>query len=121
MNAFGFKLKQKRITDFYTSKNGTSAISKTRKTEYVDLLSDDEVVNSEDEVIIIKEELKLLKDIEEVERRLPESKKSILKVKDIDNINKHNELLYKEKKMTLLKGLKEKPNFNRPSFDEEIV
>ena len=64
MNAFGFKLKQKSITDFYTSKNGTSAISKTRITEYVDWLSDDEVVNTEDEVIKIREESKLLIDSE---------------------------------------------------------
>jgi hypothetical protein len=117
MSKDSLKIRQKNITDFYKTKNEVTLTSKSKKEEYISLITDDESSGFEDDLIIVEERIKS----EDVEAPLKTCTNShFFKANANEVANKYDENLFEEKKAILLKNLNEKPDVYRPTLNEEI-
>lgn len=117
MSKDSLKIRQKNITDFYKTKNEVTLLSKSKKEEYISLITDDESSGFEDDLIIVEERIKS----EDVEAPLKTCTNShFFKANDNEVANKYDENLFEEKKAILLENLNGKPDVYRPTFNEEI-
>lgn len=119
MNKYNLKIKQTNITDFYKTKN--QVISKSKKEEYISLITDDEPSECENDLIILEEKIKPIDDHDEESHLKKSTKSQFFKANENEVVNKYDENLFDEKRAILLQNLKEKPDIYRPILNEDIL
>lgn len=119
MNKYNLKIKQTNITDFYKTKN--QVISKSKKEEYISLITDDEPSECENDLIILEEKIKPIDDHDEESHLKKSTKSQFFKANENEVVNKYDENLFDEKRAILLQNLKEKPEIYRPILNEDIL
>lgn len=117
MNKDNLKVKQKNITDFYKKKNEISLTSRSKKEEYISLITDDESSACENDLIIVKERIKPVYEESQLKSCF---KSQFFKANENEVVSKYDENLFEEKKAVLLKILNEKPDVYRPTLKEEF-